>query len=257
MKKMILSALLAASIFCSCETEPRESRNRTYPGYIMYLNNIGGYKIVSEQLTLMFEIDEYIAAETEEERKIVHDRYFYEYYVSYDAAKGEFTIRYNDYDRDNLYVNTGGKRIGEIGAEWSGRYERGSNFVPVVKCVAENRYEAAYEETSYRRDTSNKYKVSVVIDVTEPVNNHGMSLKMNGRCESCNRSDNATFVVDGSASDLMWQYGGFRSGTLELTTENRGVVDTAKAEISDIDDVWIWYGGCKDEYSYYGYNYYY
>ena len=255
MKRMIFSALLAASLLCACETEPRESYNRTEPGYIMFLNNIGGYNTVSEKLTLMFRIDEYVGAETDEERKRVHDRYFYDYYVDYDAAKGEFTIRYNGSGRDNLYVNTGGRRIGETGAEWSGYYERGSDFVPTVKCVAENRYEVVYEEREYRRDASTKYRVSVEAEVAEAVNNHGMSLKMNGTCESCNRSRNATFIVEGSAADLLWQYGRFASGSLGLSTENGGTVDTATAEIRDIDYVLVSYGGYKDEYPYWGYHY--
>lgn len=255
MKRMILSALLAASLLCACETEPRESYRRTEPGYIMYLNSIGGYRTVSEQLTLMFRIDEYVGAATDEEREAVHDRYFYDYYVAYDEAKGEFTIRYNKYDKDNLYVNTGGKRIGETGAEWSGYYESRRNFVPAVKCVAENRYEVVYEEGAYRRDASIKYRASVAIEVVEAVNNHGMSLKINGECESCTDSDNTTFVVASRATDLLWQYGGFASGTLELTTENGGTVDTAEAEIRGAGDVWIEYGGYGDEYTYYGYYY--
>lgn len=254
MKKIILSALLAAFALCSCKTATREYRNPTYPGYMMLVNNISGYKAFSGKLALMFQIDEYIGAETDEERERVHDKYFYREYVAYDDAKGLFTIRY---DTDELFVSTGGKRIGETGAEWSGMYENQYEFMPVVKCIGENRYEITYNESDYPRFSSDRYKVSVEAEVGEAsAVSGGMSLKMTGTCESRNKSDNGTFIVEGYATDLIWQGNRFLTGTVELTTENRGVIDNAKAEFSEDGSFTVWYGGSKDVYSLYDLEYY-
>ena len=253
MKKIIFSALLAAVALCSCKTATREYRNPTYPGYIMLVNNISGYRALPEKLAVMFQIDEYIGAETDEEREKVHDRYFYNEYVAYDAAKGVFTIRYQSHE---LFVSTGGKRIGETGAEWSGRYEREIMFMPVVKCIGEDRYEVTYNESEYPRFSSDKYKVSVEVEVKESLaGNKSLSLNMSGICESYNRSDNRTFIVDGSATGLIWRGNGFFGGTIDLTTENRGVVDNAKVEFSDDRSFTVWYDGCRDVYSSYDLEY--
>lgn len=254
MKKIIFSALLAAFALCSCKTATREYRNPTYPGYMMLVNNISGYKALPEKLTLLFQIDEYIGAETDAEREQVHDKYFYNEYVAYDAANGVFTIRYNTCE---LFVNTGGKRIGETGAEWSGRYERESKFVPDVKCIGENRYEINYNELEYPRYSSDKYKVSVEVEIKElSLSYRYIVLEMTGTCESCNKSDNRTFIIDGSATGLIWKGTRFYGGTVELTTENRGVVDNAKAEFSDDGDFTVWYNGSRDKYSSYDLEYF-
>ena len=83
-----------------------------------------------------------------------------------------------------------------------------------------------------------------------------MPLKMTGTCESRNKSDNGTFIVEGRATDLVWQGKRFLTGTVELTTENRGVVDNTKAEFSEDGSFTVWYGGCKDVYSLYDLEYY-
>lgn len=253
MKKIILSALLAAFALCSCKTATREYRNPTYPGYIMLVNNIYGYKAFSGKLALMFQIDEYIGAATEEERERVHDKYFYREYVAYDDAKGLFTIRYDTYE---LFVGTGGKRISEIGAEWSGVYENQSEFMPVVKCIGENRYEITYNESDYPRYSSDRYKVSVEAEVEDTSAGFGgILLKMTGTCESCNKSDSGAFIVEGRATDLRLQGNRFLTGTVELTTENHGVIDNAKAEFFDDGSFTVWYGGSKDVYSLYDLEY--
>lgn len=254
MKKIIFSALLAAVALCSCKTATREYRNPTYPGYMMLVNNIAGYRALPEKLAVMFQIDEYIGAETDEERDKVHDRYFYKEYVAYNAEKGVCTVRYWS---EELVVNTGGKRIGEIGAEWSGRYERGTMFMPVVKCIGENRYEVTYNESDFPQYSRDKYKVSVEVEVKEPMtSNKHLSLSMSGTCESCNKSDNRTFIVEGRATDLTMHGDYIYGGTVELTTENRGVVDNAKAEFSDNYSFTVFYDGCKDVYSIYDLDYY-
>lgn len=253
MKKIIFSALLAAFALCSCRTDTREYRNPTYPGYVMLVNNIAGYKALSEKLILMFRIDEYIGAETDAEREMVHDKYFYKEYVAYDAAKGVFTIRYQSYE---LFVNTGGKRIGEVGAEWSGRYERETMFMPVVKCIGENRYEVTYNESDYPRYSSDRYNVSAEVEVKESLtSNKYLSLSMSGTCESYNKSGNSSFIVDGCATELTYYGGWFCEGTIDLTTENRGIVDNAKAEFSDDGTFTVWYGGSRDVYSSYDLDY--
>lgn len=258
MKKIIFSALLAAVALCSCKTDTREYRNPTYPGYIMLVNNIAGYKIVSCKLALLFQIDEYIGAETDEEREKVHDKYFYNNYVSYDAESGVFNLRYSSYE---VFVNTGGKRIGETGAEWTGWYQDNTDFVPCVKCIGENRYEVTYDEAYYPRN-NDRYKVSVEVEILEALKRYRfMSVKMTGTCTSYNKSSSkGVFVIDGNATDLIWKEDRFCGGTIELTTENHGVVDNAKAEFSDGGDCMIWYGNCKDIYSSYflehGYDYY-
>lgn len=253
MKKIIFSALLAAVALCSCKTDTREYRKPTYPGYIMLVNNITGYRALPEKLALLFQIDEYISAETDEERERVHDRYFYREYVVYDAEKGVCTIRYQS---EELIVNTGGKRIDEIGAEWSGRYDRATKFMPVVNCIGENRYEVTYNELDYPRFSNDKYKVSVEVEIKESLtSNKRLSLSMSGTCESYNKYDNSTFIVNGRATDLTLYGGYIYGGTVELTTENRGVVDNAKVEFSDDYSFTVLYDGCKDVYSIYDLDY--
>ena len=253
MKKIIFSALLAAVALCSCKTDTREYRNPTYPGYMMLVNNIAGYRALPEKLALLFQIDEYIGAETDEERERLHDKYFYKEYVAYNAEKGVFTIRYWS---EELVVNTGGKRIGEIGAEWSGRYENETKFMPVVKCIGENRYEVTYHEFDYPQYSRDKYKVSVEVEIKELSPSYRyIVLEMTGTCESCNKSSNRTFIVDGSATGLIWRGNGFLGGTIDLTTENRGVVDNAKVEFSDDRSFTVWYDGCRDVYSSYDLEY--
>lgn len=256
LKKIVLLAVAAATM-CSCKISDGDTVKRTAPGYIMYNNTISGYNQLSLQLKLAFQIDEYIAASTDEERKTVHNKYFYSQYVEYNAETGIFNVRY---PQNELFVDTGGKLLSEDGAVWRGHYTvsdphgKKEGF-PTFTRLENGNYKVEYSVAQYSGIPSADISVEMTIEEPQSVlDSRIVKFSGNSKSEYVSSGDGSTFVIDAEVSDLTWDGSTFIGGRFAMTTTNDGITDTVSATIIEPMTVEIEYRGVKEKYS--GYYYY-
>ncbi len=259
MLRKIMLLAVAAAVMCSCEVSDGDTVKRTAPGYFMYSNTIPGYNSLAATLKLAFQIEEYIAASTDEERKAVHNKYFYSQYVDYDAETGVFNVRYYS---NQLFVDTGGKLLSEEGAVWHGHYtlsdphDKKESF-PTFTRLENGNCKVEYSVAQYYDYPS--ADISVMMTIEEPqsiLDDRIVKLSGSSKSEYVSSRDGGSLIINAEVSDLTLNGTTFVSGRFDMTTTNDGVTDTATATIIEPMNVDIEYRGVKEKYLGYYYRYY-
>lgn len=156
MKRLIYTLLIAFSL-TGCKIDEGDTFEPTRVGRQLFRISADAIGEESKMLATLLRFNEYLSASTDEAREELHNRYFYTSRII--EVKNEWHIINSN---STLIINTGGKLLSEVGAEWS--YRSNDQYpLATAKYITRLANEAGDDRAIYQFITSqtNKYSVNV------------------------------------------------------------------------------------------------
>lgn len=153
----LIYILLVATSLTGCKIDDGEVYEPTRMGRQLFYITADTMGEESELLTTLLQFNEYLAAPTEQAREEVHNRYFYTSRI-FETKDGWHIVNSNK----TLVINTGGKLLSEVGAEWNS-LDNDKYPLSTAKYLTRLADEAGDDRAVYQFITSqtNKYTVKV------------------------------------------------------------------------------------------------
>ncbi|MDE7305240.1 MAG: hypothetical protein K2N04_04930 [Alistipes sp.] len=246
---MILATLVALT---GCKIEDAEYFDPTRNGYLMFLPANACLADAAADAARLIQFNEYYSV-SGEERKMLHDRYFYSSRIV-DSGNDEWRII--DCNGE-LVVRTGGRTLGEEGATWRYAYagrDYAENVWPTIACRKSGL------DTFYDLELPGQARLSFTAAFYDRPQENGMTrywcelrIEGSGLCPEHRDGYGAGEVGCEIVEPLKYlsdRPRSFDAGKLKLTTQTNNKTYEAEAEYGAHEHVSISYGQYKNYYWY-------
>lgn len=227
---IVLSTIAVATLLCGCVTETgSENFNPTRPGYFLYDQTSQVLSSEFSNLPPVLAFAEYIAAPDAKERERIHDLHFYSQRITHTNNQWKIIDQYSE-----LVIDTGGKSLYDEGAVWSFCFNQNNETTKQSTItrsgIDDNHYKLQLPSDPMQ---SSNAKGDLAFTVTTghqstPYTQYSFLVSGEGECRAGNMTIGFNII-----NPLKYSTNhGIEAGQLTLTTtNNQGVIETAKAQI--------------------------
>lgn len=259
MRRLIL-ILAAMAMMAGCRTSEGGEFNPTLTGYthFRHVDSFVAGQLPIVRVMLLF--NEYVAAETEEDRKEIHDTYFYTNRI-FEGEQGQWHI-VSSYTE--LIIDTGGLTLDSEGAVWTFRYAGEQYDVDNMPSITSPGISSDGERRLYTLHIPGKVDLELSIKPTYVttdddakqelrfdtlISGRGrLSVNYGSPDPATSITFEATEPVHGQDPTASW----FDSGSWEICAVASDYTDKLQAQYLGVSHVKIFCNGYSREYSYDG-----